>query len=148
MVTCKNNFLILIVLFLSINTYLFSQEINLFNGIWRCRSTLNPNDDAYIAINKTGDNEFFVIYIDPFWGNRYNYSAYGLINNNGYIHVIIDEIDFYLELSRSGSLYHYIRSLNDPQVSRFEKVAGSENTTIDNVSLEDFLEFIKLMVSD
>ena len=85
MASKKSKFLIFTIIFLLISLNLFSQDLDMFVGIWRGRSTRNPNDDAYIAISKTGEKEFFVLYVNPFWEHHYDYSAYGTLDSNGHI---------------------------------------------------------------
>ena len=147
MASNKSKFLIIII-FLCFNLIIFAQDISIFNGIWRGRSTNNPDDDAYIAINKTGENEFFVLYVNPFWEHFYNYSAYGEIDSNGFIHINTEKFDFFIEFTRAGNILHYINSLDDPQPSRFEKIRGRENGISNDVSLEDFLEFMNFLNSN
>ena len=141
----KNKFLITIILLLMCNLNIYSLEIEMFIGTWRCRSTRNPNDDAFIAISKISENELFVLYTDPFWEHRYDYASFGILTDNGYIHISTEEFDYYIEFSRTGDLIHYIRSFDDPHPSRFEKITSRESTVSNDNSLEDFLEFMRFL---
>jgi len=139
----------LIVIFLLIfsTNNIFSFEKSVFNGIWKCTSTKNPNDDAYIAITQVNENELFIVYVDPYWEHRYDYAEYGKLADDGYILVSANEMKFYLEISQNGNLYHYLRSFDDPHPSRFEKVYDKETmeknkNPLNKVTNQALLDFI------
>ncbi|MCL2720289.1 MAG: hypothetical protein FWD47_02995 [Treponema sp.] len=97
-----------------------------FTGIWKCKSTINSIDDAYIAITQINTSEYFIIFINPFWDHQLDYSEYGILIENNYISIHSKEHMFFIEITQLGSLYHYWNSLDDPYPSRFEKISDIE----------------------
>jgi hypothetical protein len=147
----KYKFLIIIVLLVSSNIY--TQGLEGIEGIWRCKNSINSNDDSYIAINKVKENECFVLFVSPYWEHQLDYSEYGELTSEGYIVIKTDESIFYIEVESSGYLYHYWNSLDDQQPSRYEKILDKETmmTRDDNsrkINSEDFFNFIKSQEED
>jgi len=142
MVKFKTKFLIALTLvFLCNNIYALDKSS--FIGIWKCTSTKNQNDDAYIAIKQTKTGDFFVLYIDPFWKHQLDYAEYGKLIDGGYIFINSKE-NFYIEITKLGSLLHYWCSLEDPNPSRFEKISDDSLIVNNLIYLKnDLLLFLK-----
>ena len=142
-----NKFLVflIIILFVSINAF----GNNSFEGIWRCAVNNNPEMDSYIGIQKVGDNEYFIIHLDPYNEHQFDYACYGYIDEDGYLVVDLGETIYYLEHYEEISLLHNWNFKEDMNAYLFTRVLDSsikEGETI--ISIEDFFLHIQEAVKE
>ena len=139
-----------IMFFLSLNIY--AHDADFFVGLWRGHNVGNrPELDSYIAVRKTGEGEYFVIYINPFWRNELDYAEYGRLTETGDINLHLNivnygEQNFFLKRPIFGEGFAHFLGSADPHPAVFaEKVLDGGDALREINNAEDLLEFIRLL---
>ncbi len=142
MAKIPNQFLVFLLVIIFASSNAFGNDS--FEGIWRSANNNNPEMDSYIGIEKVGDNEYFVIHLDPYNEHQFDYAKYGYIDDQGYLVIDLGETIYYIESYDEMSLYHNWNFREDMNAYLFKKVLDStfvEEETV--ISPEDFQLFIQ-----
>ena len=118
--------MITVILFTSFG-WIFCQDFDddIYAGIWRSRFSDNTREDAFLAIEKIDKDSYFIIYVGPGGNHGLDYAEYGVINEENYLEVVVDDNAFYIE-SYGDILFHYWNIIYGPTARKFTRIAKSD----------------------
>lgn len=132
-----------LVLFVFLNfvaTNIYSSDF--FEGIWRSRHTRDKKMDSYISIEQLGEDEYFIIHLDPYNEHQFDYATYGYLDEDGYIIVDTGEHLFFIEHYDDNSFYQNWNMKEDMNAELFTKVLNSSIKDRENPYV-DFNKYIE-----
>lgn len=139
----QNKFLIIVLFCLSFSIY----SSDFFEGIWRSHNTKDEKMDSFIGIEKVSNEEYFVIYVDPFNEHKLDFATYGSLDKAGYLVVDLGGDVYYLEKYDDISFYLNWNFKKDMNANRFTRVKGSSLKDMENPYV-DFNKYIESTVED
>ncbi|MBB6480895.1 hypothetical protein [Spirochaeta isovalerica] len=103
--------------------------------------------DSFLGIEKVNDDEYFVIFVDPFNEHQFDFATSGSIDDEGYLVIDTGEDVYYLEIIDDMSLYQNWNFKEDMNANPFTRVKGSSMKDMENPYV-DFNKYIESTIED